>query len=80
MNYKPLNYDSIDSFEVRQELVRKYIDKVIVTKIENRIYDIRFTYNSGILIVQEGHYRYQGKNQNKKVWRINADGTEDRLM
>ena len=80
LNYKPLNYDSIDSFEVRQELVRKYFDKVIVTKIENRIYDIRFTYNSGILIVQEGHYRYQGKNQNKKVWRINADGTEDRLM
>ena len=79
LNYKSLNYDSIDSFEVRQELVRKYIDKVIITKIESKVYDIRFTYNSGILIVQEGHYRYEGKNQNKKIWRINADGTTDRL-
>ena len=79
LNIKSVNYDSIDSFEVRQELVRKYIDKVIITKLENKIYDIRFTYNSGILIVQEGHYRYQGKNQNKKDWRINADGTEDLL-
>ena len=79
LNIKSVNYDSIDSFEVRQELVRKYIDKVIITKIESKVYDIKFTYNSGILIVQEGHYRYSGKNQNKKVWRINADGTEDRL-
>lgn len=79
LEYKPLNFDSISSFEARQELVRKYIDKVIITKIESRLYDIKFTYNSGIIIVQEGHYIYEGKNQNKKIWRINADGTKDNI-
>jgi hypothetical protein len=80
LNYKPINYDSIDSFEVKQELVRKYIDKVIVTKLENKSYDIRFTYNTGLVIVQEGRYRYEGVNQHKRVYRINADGTTDRIL
>lgn len=80
LNYKPINYDSIDSFEVKQELVRKYIDKVIVTKLENKSYDIRFTYNTGLVIVQEGKYRYEGVNQHKRVYRINADGTTDRIL
>lgn len=80
LNCKPINYDSIDSFEVKQELVRKYIDKVIVTKLENKSYDIRFTYNTGLVIVQEGRYRYEGVNQHKRVYRINADGTTDRIL
>ena len=79
LNTKTLNYDSIDSFEVRQELVRKYIDRVIITKIESKRYDIKFSYTSGIYRVQYGHYIYEGRNQNKKIWRINEDGTEDLL-
>lgn len=79
LNYKPLNFDSIDSFELRQELVRKYIDKIIVTKIERGTYDIQFNYQNGIFVVQQGHYIYQGKNQCQKVWRLNSDGTKDLL-
>ena len=77
LNYKTLNYDSIDDFETRQELVRKYIDKVYVERIKPRVYMIEFTYTSGIYIVQRGLYRYDAKNQHKKLFRINQDGTED---
>lgn len=79
LNYKPLNFDSIESFEAKQELVRKYINKVIINKIERGTYDIKFEYNSGIFIIQQGHYIYEGKNQCQKVYRINADDTTDRL-
>ena len=79
LNHKTMNYDSIDSFEVRQSLVRKYIDKVLIEKIKPRIYMIEFTYNTGIYIVQRGVYRYEAKNQNKRVYRLNEDGTEDLL-
>lgn len=80
LNYKPLNFDSIESFEAKQELVRKYINKVIINKIERGTYDIKFEYNSGIFIVQQGHYIYEGKNQCQKIWRINGDSSKDRLQ
>lgn len=80
MNIKSLNYDNISSFEVRQELVRKYISKVLVERTEPRIYEIKFEYNSGIFIVQQGHYIYEGKNKFQKVYRLNQDGTEDRII
>jgi len=80
VHQRTLNFDEIESFEQRQEIVRKYIDKVYVEKVEPRVYMIEFTYPTGIYIVQRGLYKYIGRNQNKQLYRINADGTEDRLI
>lgn len=80
LNPKSINFDTLEDFETKLQLVHQYIDKIYVEKIENRIYMIEFTYKSGIYIVQHGVYKYIGKNQNKQVWRINADGTEDRIV
>jgi len=80
VHQRTLNFDEIKSFEQRQELVRRYIDKVYVSKIEPRVYQLEFTYNSGIFIIQRGIYKYVGKNQCKKVYRINQDETEDRII
>ena len=74
-----INVDSIDDFETRQEFVRKYIDKMIITKDEEkpRTFNIRFEYTHP-LISPQCTYRYESHNQNKKVvYRINADKTED---
>lgn len=80
IHQRTLNFDEIESFEQRQEIVRKYIDKVYIEKVEPRVYLIEFTYPTGIYIVERGLYKYIGKNQNKQVWRLNGDGTEDRII
>lgn len=77
LNPKSINFDNLDDFETKLQLVHQYIDKIYVEKIKPRVYSIEFTYKSGIFIVQRGLYRYEGFNQKKKLFRINQDGTED---
>ena len=80
LNPKSINFDTLDDFETKLQLVHQYIDKIYVEKIEPRVYMIEFTYKTGIYIVQHGKYRYEGFNQKKKLFRINNDNTEDRLI
>lgn len=75
-----INYDAISDFETKKELVNKYISKVLVEKVERSVYNIEFTYVAGTFAIQHGVYRYIAKNQRSQLYRINADGTEDRLM
>lgn len=77
LNPKSINFDNLDDFETKLQLVHQYIDKIYVEKIKPRVYSIEFTYKSCIFIVQRGLYRYEGFNQKKKLFRINQDGTED---
>jgi len=74
-----INVDSITDFEVKQSFCRKYIEKMIVKKVkdEYRTFEISFEYTMP-LIAARCIYKYVFKNQNNKhVWRINEDGTED---
>lgn len=80
LNPKSINFDTLDDFETKLQLVHQYIDKIYVEKIEPRVYSIEFTYKTGIYIVQRGLYKYDAKNQHKKLFRINNDNTEDRLI
>lgn len=73
---KPINYDEVDNFDTKLEIVRECIDKVYVEKVENKVYELEFTYK-GVIVPQPGKYRYISKNQFKKIWRINQDETED---
>ena len=80
MKTKSINVDNITDFETRQEMVRKYISKMIITKIPNeyRKFLITFEY-ANPLISCKSMYRYEVTNQNGKIYRINEDGTEDLL-
>ncbi len=75
LQVKPINYDSIDNFDTKLDIVKRVIDKIWCTKIENKVYELEFEYNNMITI--RGHYRYASKNQFKRIWRLNEDGTED---
>lgn len=79
MNIKGVNADNINDFETRQEMVRKYIAKMIVTKIPNErrkfLFEFEYTHP---LISCKSKYRYEVKNQkHNNIYRINEDGTED---
>ena len=79
IDIRSINVDDINDFETRQEFVRKYIDKMIVTKLpdEYRTLEITFVYTHPV-ITPRSKYLYTYKNQrNKKVYRINEDGTKD---
>lgn len=79
MNVHAIKADNINDFETRQEMVRKYISKMIVTKIpnEHRKFLFEFEYTHP-LISSNSKYRYEYKNQKQKlIYRINEDGTED---
>jgi hypothetical protein len=79
MSIKAINVDDIDDFETRQEFVRKYIHKMIVTKVpdEYRTVEITFEYTHPV-ITTRSKYIYTYKNQqDKKVYRINEDNTKD---
>jgi hypothetical protein len=76
LDTKPIIYDEINNFDTKLEIVRSCIDKIWVTKIENKIYELEFTYK-GVIVPQIGHYRYICRNQFKRIWRINDDSTED---
>lgn len=79
MNVKAVNVSNINDFETRQELVRKYISKMIVTKIPNerRKFLFEFEYTHPVISCKS-KYRYEIKNQkHNTVYRINEDGTED---
>lgn len=77
-NIKPINVDKVDDFATRQEFVRKYISKMIVSKGEEpRTAHIKFEYALP-LICCKSEYLYVYKNQaNSRVYRINEDGTVD---
>lgn len=75
-----INADLIEDFETRLEFVRKYISKMIVTKEEDKKYNIRFEYTRP-LISTRSMYRFVFKNQKRKdVYRINEDGTTDWIL
>ena len=75
-NVKSVNYDNIDNFDAKLDVIRRTICKVWCEKIEYRTYKIEFEYN-GVIVPQRGVYVYVAKNQFKKIYRINEDGTED---
>lgn len=79
MNVHAIKADNINDFETRQEMVRKYISKMIVTKIPNErrkfLFEFEYTHP---LISSNSKYRYEVKNQrHNNIYRINEDGTED---
>lgn len=79
MNVHAIKADNINDFETRQEMVRKYISKMIVTKIPNErrkfLFEFEYTHP---LISCKSKYRYEVKNQrHNNIYRINEDGTED---
>ena len=78
MNPKPINVDSIEDFETRQEFIRKYISKMIITKDEYypEKKHITFEYTQP-LVTFGSSYIYVAKNQYKRIYRINQDKTED---
>ena len=79
MQPKSINADSIEDFETKKEFVRKYIKKMIVRKDreKSKSFYITFEYTKPIISPQS-EYRYEFHNQKcKKIYRINADGTED---
>ena len=79
MNVHAIKADNINDFETRQEMVRKYISKMIVTKVPNErrkfLFEFEYTHP---LISSNSKYRYEVKNQrHNNIYRINEDGTED---
>jgi DNA invertase Pin-like site-specific DNA recombinase len=82
MNVRSISADNINDFETRQEMVRKYISKMIVTKIPNErrkfLFEFEYTHP---LISCKSKYRYEVKNQkHNNIYRINEDGTEDLIF
>ena len=73
---KPANYDNVDNFETKLDIVNKTIDKVWVEKEENKVYRLEFEYK-GVVVPQIGRYRYVAKNHYKRIYRINEDETVD---
>lgn len=67
-----VNVEDIKSFETKLEYVRKYIKYLTVNKLENKELLIEAEYN-GCFIVPKVKYLYK----NRKIWRINEDGTKD---
>lgn len=76
INVKHINYDEVDNFDTKLEIIRNVIDKVWVDKIENKVYELVFEYK-GVIVPQVGRYIYIAKNQYKRIYRINDDGTQD---
>lgn len=76
MNIKPVNYDEVTNFDNKLEIIKDCIYKVWVDKIENKTYQLDFEYN-GVIVPQVGKYIYMAKNQYRKIYRVNEDGTED---
>jgi len=76
MKLQHVNYDQVDNFETKLEIVRDVISKVWVEKIEPKTYTLDFEYR-GVIVPQVGHYIYTAKNQYKRIYRVNADETKD---
>lgn len=74
-----INYDNVTDDNIKIELIRKYIDKIWVEKIANHTYRLEFEYR-GCIVPQRGVYIYKSSGGYIKVWRINADETEDRIV
>ena len=73
---KPVNFDYIDTFETKLEIIKDCIDKLWVDKIENKVYELRFDYK-GVVVAQKGLYKYISRNHFKRIYRINEDMSED---
>ena len=71
-----INYDGVVSFETKLELVRKYLDCVLVSKNDDKSITIEFKWARN-LIVSKCIYKYTSKGGRKKIYRINEDGTID---
>lgn len=69
---KTIDVQSITEFSVKQEYVRQYIDKMIVTKIDNRLFNIEFKYRIPVIGVRS-IYTYD----TNTIHRINEDGSID---
>ncbi len=78
MHPQSINVDDIEDFETRQEFVRKYISKMIITKDEEEPEKkhIRFEFNVPVISTRS-QYMYVAKNQFMKIYRDNGDGTVD---
>jgi DNA invertase Pin-like site-specific DNA recombinase len=78
--HKPehVDFSSIEDFDLKLELVRKYIDKIVLTK-ENDYTILSFHYNMPVIGV-DCKYKYISKGGRKKIYRINEDNTEDRIF
>jgi len=76
---KNIVVDNVTDFNTKLEYIKKYIDKMIVTNVENGVKTIRFEYTRPLIDIR-CTYRYEAKNQYKFVWRINEDGTEDLIL
>ena len=75
---KAVNFDLVEDFATRQELVRKYIDCVFVEKVGKG--ELMLSVETTMPLVRPvSKYRYIGHGHRKLI-RINADGTEDRII
>lgn len=79
LSIKAINVDSMTNFENKLELVRKYIDRMIATKIDDYV-QLEFKYATGTIIIQRGVYRYKNLGGWKHIWRINEDDTIDLIL
>lgn len=79
MKPKHLNVELINNFESRLEFVRRYISKMIVTKTAPRQFDITFEYTKPLVLIR---YWFKVEIRNKKsiIYRVNEDGTTDRIV
>lgn len=77
-NIKYVNYDNIDNFETKLEMVRKYIKDITLTRKDDGFLYIQFRWIIN-LIIPKCTYKYISKGGRYKFYRINEDGTEDLL-
>ena len=76
--HQNIDVENIDDFKTREEFVRKYIKKMIVTKTAPKHFNITFEYTQP-LILNRYWFKVQVRNQRKIIIRVNEDGTEDLL-
>lgn len=78
-NKSGIDITNIDDFNTRLDYVRKYINKMIVTKDKDRDHTMLITFEYTKPIARkESKYLYTYHNQeNVRVIRINEDNTED---
>ncbi len=76
---KSIKVDKINDFTTKQELVRKYIHKMIIKRYDERPHTLHISFEYAMpLMARTSEYLYTFHNQNKMiVSRINNDGTID---
>lgn len=79
MEADTVNYDMVTDDNIKIELIRKYIDKIWVTKTDKHIYRLSFTYRNCI-VPEQGEYIYKSSGGHIKIWRVNEDETMDQIV